>query len=461
LYQLDDRVAALAQTLCRRIGSPRFDLWFQGKTKFALHNDHLAVGVANLLLQDWLGKTFGAELQAAIAEVVGHPLSVRFVIDPELFQAARHREAQPCPAAAAPQTPAAKPSAVRKPQPRRWRQLEQFAVGMCNRVAHAAAVGLAEAPHEVPSPLVLHGPGGSGKTHLLEGICAGLARSQPDWRVVFVTAEEFTNRFVQAMHQHKLGAFRKQFRECDTLLVDDLHFLARKQATQEEFLHTLDALAADGRPVAVTCDCHPRLADTLLPELTDRLSGGAVWGLTTPDHATRRLILHVKAAKLGGIAEPVLAYIADHLTGNVRELEGAIHSVLHLARVTGRPLDVTLAREALGDLLRHSVRVFRLPDVEKAVCGVLSLANDALRSKKRGWMYSHPRMLAMFLARKYTASSHSEIGKHFGGRSHSTVVAAEKKVREWLAGNTTLTLGSKRPLPVKDLIERIERALMQ
>src|SRR5258708_12092159 len=232
------------------------------------------------------------------------------------------------------------------PQPRspvrtrRWRLLDEFVVGACNRIAHAAAVGLVESPQDVPCPVVLHGSVGTGKTHLLEGIHAGLARSEGGWGVSCVTGEEFTNRFVQAMHQGKLGSFRKQFRECDALLVDDLHFLARKQATQEEFLHTLDVLAAEGRPVVVTCDCHPRLADALLPEMTDRLAGGAVWGLTTPDRATHATILRAKAAALGGMPEPVVAFLADHLHGNVRELEGAVHSVLHLGRVTGKPLDV-------------------------------------------------------------------------------------------------------------------------
>src|SRR5205807_5698801 len=149
----------------------------------------------------------------------------------ELFQAGRQREAERAkPQAAKPQ--ATKPPAKRA-RPRRWRKLEDFVAGSCNRVAHAAALSLVEAPEDVPCPLVLHGPVGTGKTHLLEGIHAGLARSEPGWRVCFVTAEEFTNRFVQAMHHGKLGAFRKQFRDCDALLVDDLHFLARKQATQE------------------------------------------------------------------------------------------------------------------------------------------------------------------------------------------------------------------------------------
>jgi chromosomal replication initiator protein len=465
LNHTDDLVAVLAQRLCRRIGEPRYNLWFSGKTKLTCHDDHLAVGVPNLFLQDWLQKTFEADVRAATAEIVGRPLPVRFIIDPELFQAARQREAAQTPPISASSSPAKPHSATKDPRGparlRRWRSLDEFVVGPCNRVAHAAAVSLVESPQDVPCPLVLHGPVGIGKTHLLEGIHAGMSRAEPGRRIVFVTAEEFTNRFVQAMHLGKLGGFRKQFRECDALLVDDVHFLARKQATQEEFLHTLDALVGDGRPVAVTCNGHPRLAQALLPEMIDRLSGGAVWGLTTPDHETRRIILRARATRLGGLSEPVVAFLAEQLHGNVRELEGAIHSVLHLGRVTGRPVDVPLAREALADVLRHSVRLVRLPDVERAVCTVLQIGADVLRSRKRSWRFSHPRMLAMFLARKHTSASYSEIGNHFGNRSHSTVVAGEKQVRQWLADNASLSLEGSHPLPVRDLLERIERELGQ
>ncbi len=173
MYQLDDVAAALAQTLCQRIGEPRYKLWFAGKTKFTWHDDHLSVGVANLFLQDWLHKTFEADVRAAAVEVLDRPLPVRFVIDPELFQAARQRETT----VPAPPPAATQPQALKKARPRRWRKLDDFIVGSCNRVAHAAALGLVEAPDDVPYPLVLHGPVGTGKTHLLEGIHAGLARA--------------------------------------------------------------------------------------------------------------------------------------------------------------------------------------------------------------------------------------------------------------------------------------------
>jgi chromosomal replication initiator protein len=452
-------VGALAELLCQRIGESRFQLWFAGKTRIIVNEKQVTVGVANLFLQDWLHKTFVADVEAAAAELLGERTAVRFAIDAELFQSARVAQAE-----------AAKPKPVHAPdapanlhrppraQMRRWRQLSEFIVGSCNRVAHAAAVSVVEAPHDAPAPLLVHGPVGVGKTHLLEGICAGLTRRLPDWRINFVTAEDFTNRFVAAMHQHKLAAFRKQFRDCDALFVDDVGFLAKKQATQEEFLHTLDALVTNQRPVILTSDCHPRLADHFLAELTDRLAGGAVWSVATPERQTRFDILRAKAIRSGGLANEVIDFLAEHLRGNVRELEGAVHSVVHLARVTARPIDIELAREALSDLLRHSLRLVSLDDVERVICDVLGMSRDLLYSKKRQWIYTYPRMLAMYLARKHTRATYSEVGQHFGRRNHSTVVANEKKVRQWLADNITLQLG-KRLMPVREIVEQIERKL--
>jgi len=156
----------------------------------------------------------------------------------------------------------------------------------------------------------------------------------------------------------------------------------------------------------------------------------------------------------------VLRYLAGQLRGNVRELEGALHSLRHFGRVTGRAVDVNLAREALADLLRHAVRVVQLADVDAAVCKVLRLPAGALQSKQRTWAVSHPRMLAMYLARKHTSAAYSEIGQHFGGRNHSTAVAAEKKVRGWLQANGELTLG-ERTFRVREVVELVEREVLR
>lgn len=450
--------------MCQRIGEPRYDLWFRTKTKFDLEPGRLRVGVPNRFFQDWLQKTFAGDVAAAAADIVGEALEVNFIIDPGLFQAARQREAaETAPAAVGVDpTPLPRPPAQHEPpiRTRRWRKLSDFAEGSCNRVALAAARHVVEAPGQGPSPLVVHGPVGCGKSHLLEGICAGLRQVRSDWRIVFVTAEEFTHRFIQAMRLGKLGGFRRQFRDADSLLIDDVHFLAKKKATQEELLHTLDALERDGRPVVLTCDGHPRLAGELMPEMIDRLMGGAVWPLTHPDAETRLAILRTKCTGGDALTEPVLHLLSTELRGNVRELEGALHSVRHLARVTGRRADVALAREAIAEVIRHSVRLVQLVDIDRVVCSVLGLEAGSLQSAKRGWMFSHPRMLAVYLARKHTAATYTEIGHYFGKRNHSTAVAAEKKVRTWREDDFHLPLG-KRHLRVRDLLERIEQELMR
>jgi len=472
-------LAALGQAIAERIGEPRYRFWFAANTKFAWEDDRLVVGVPNHFFQEWLEKTFAEAVRAAAGAVLGRPMKVQFTIDPELFQAHRRAQAQvkaPAPpdglsrtdaegSAVASQVsaPAAGPAAAgpRAKRTRRWHRLSDFVVGPCNRMGQAAAVSTVEAPGEAANPLVLYGPVGTGKTHLLEGIYGGLRKTHPDWRVLFVTSEEFTNRFVQARRLGKFSSFRKHFRECDALLIDDLQFLAGKPATEEEFLHTFDALQVDGRLVVITADCHPKLAGDFSPLLADRLVGGAAWGLTPPDRETRLSILRHKAARGElPLPEPVLDFLADQLRGNVRELEGGIHSVRHYSQVTGRAIDLDLARQAVGDLVRHAAAVVRLPDVDQAVCRALRLDRGALQSTQRAWAVSHPRMIAIYLARKHTAAAYSEIGRHFGGRNHSTAVAAEKKVRQWLRDGTVVPLGNQ-SRPIRDLVELIERELLR
>jgi chromosomal replication initiator protein len=460
-----DVVAALERAIIQRIGEPRYNLWFVNHTQFRWSDDQLTVGVPNLFQQNYLESKFGADVARAAAEVLGHAVSVRFCIDGALFQAARREQETVRQAVAVeerkPEEKRTEPERTSK-RARRWHRLSDFVVGPCNRVAHASALSVVEGPGQGPNPLVLHGTVGTGKTHLLEGIYAGIRRTRPEWNVRFATAEEFTNGFLHAMHGGKLAAFRRRFRECDALLVDDLNFLAAKRATCEEFLHTFDALHAENRQVVVTCDCHPRLTDEFTAEMTDRLLGGAVWGLVPPDTETRLAILRARAIRLGEPAAPdsVLHYLAEKLRGNVRELDGALHTLRHYTVVTGKPMDRALADEVLADLLRHAVRVVLLADIDCALCRVLKLESGVLQAKQRVWAVSHPRMLAMYLARKHTAASFGEIGLHFGGRNHSTAVAAEKKVRTWLRDDGVLCLG-ERTIKVREVVELVERELVR
>lgn len=505
----------LADAVAARVGVARYGLWFAGHARFVPLGTDVVIAVRTQHTQDWLEHTFGPAVKEAVVEVCGHGTAIKWVVDEELFaeppvgqqslvnshrlaapvQQTESRDEAPPQAVVADRSPSRESAPVRKAAPkpqtdlfgdpvpapapkpkradpalgqspasmrtvRKWKFLNDFVVGSCNRVAHASALSIVEEPGQGGNPLVIHGPVGTGKTHLLEGIFAGLKR-QSDQRPVYVTAEEFTTKFVAASQHGKMAGFRRQFRECSTLLLDDLHFLATKKATQAEFLHTFDALVSDGRQVVVTADCHPRLADELMPELVDRLLGGAVWGLLPPDPETRLAILRKKSTGANPvIPDGVLKSLAHSLRGNVRELEGAVNSVRHYAKVTGKPVDAGVVREALGDLLRHAVRVVSVADVDAAVCSVLRLGSGTLQSKSRAWAVTHPRMVAIYLCRKHTAATYGEISKHFGAKTHSTAVASEKKVRGWLEKDQSVAIGD-RDWKAKELIDRVERELQR
>jgi chromosomal replication initiator protein len=476
-----DSSEPLPAAVAALVGQARFNLWFQGHARFVSLGTEVIVVARNESGRDWLEHTFGEAVRTAAADVCGSPVPVRWVVDPAAFSPStrgteapsesREPEAknlfgEPVPPAK-PKAKKADPDAEAFARPpasqktgRTWKKLPDFVVGSCNRVAYASAAAVVEDPGQGANPLVLHGPVGTGKTHLLEGIYCGLKR-RFDTKPVFTTAEEFTTRFVQASRLGKMSAFRRHYRECSALLLDNLNFLATKRATQEEFLHTFDSLVADGRQVVVTTDCHPRLADELMPELADRLLGGAVWSLLPPDAETRLEILRKKASGRGPtIPDDVLQAVASVLRGNVRELEGAVNGIRHYSKVAGRPVDHALVREALGDLLRHAVRVVTLPDVDGAVCSVLRLSNGTLQSKARSWAVCHPRMLAVFLSRKHTAATYGEISKHFGAKTHSTAVAAEKKVRHWIDRDERVLIGD-RDWGALELVDRIERELQR
>lgn len=483
----DDPVVRIVTLLAERIGPSRYQLWFPNNSQLVYTGREIVFVARNSQFLEWAIEKFAPIIREAAQSVLGE-VPVNFVVDVESFAessvvSATEPRADQASRAVPPEAPAKQlnlfgeaaaplpPKQNRKlaneeleraaRHARRWKTFAEFAVGPSNRVAHAAAVAVSEEPGLGPNPLVLHGPVGTGKTHLLEAIHAALRKQALSARPVFVTAEEFTHRYVQGTRFNKMASFRRHFRECSALLLDDLHFLANKRGSLDEFLYTLDALVTDGRQVVLTMDCHPRLAEEFPPELIDRLLGGAAWGLLPPDDETRLDILRRKAhGAHPPINDDVLKYLARSLKGNVRELEGAVNGIRHFAKVSGQPVTASSVREALGDLMRHTVRAITLADVDAAVCTVLGLASGTLQMKSRSWRVSHPRMVAIYLARKFATVTYGEVAKYFGVRQHSTAIAAERQVRAWIEANDVIPLGDRR-WTARDLIDRIERELQK
>jgi chromosomal replication initiator protein len=483
--------AALRAAVAERVGRGRYDLWLGEGTGLGIEGDALRVDVPTGFFRDWIQAHFSGGLLEAAEALAGRPLRLEFLVrsevEPPLGDVVRGPGPGPAPVEApralppaAEPEPEAAPARPAVPRPpvfprarpasrtraesaapaaRTGRRLDDFVTGPGSRLAHAAAVEMAASRGAAFNPLVIHGGIGLGKSHLLEGVAAALRGARPGANVVHATAEAFTNAFLEAMRQGALGAFRARYRQADALVLDDVHFLAAKRATQDEFLHTFNALAQAGRPIVLAADQHPRLIPRLTDELATRFLGGMVVKLEAPDPATRRAILQAKAAARGvRLPEVVAAFIADHLRGSVRELEGALNGVLATAALTGRRLDLELARAALRDTIRHAAQAVGLRDVERAVCRLFQVEPEALRSDSRARTAAQPRMLAMYLARKHTGAAYSEIGRYFGGRNHSTVIAAEKKVAGWLSeasGRATLP-GFE---TIADVVASLEHAL--
>ncbi len=453
----------LRAAVAERVGESRFGLWFGEGVSLGVAGDALEVGVPNAFFRDWIEGHFSRSLVDAAQDVTGRQLRLAFRLDgeapPKLGQVVdpgprtgdrsttapapsptsdrprARSSAAPAPASPLPSGPT--PNAGGRPA----RRLDDFVTGPCNRLAFAAAQEMAANPGSGFNPLVIQGGVGLGKTHLLEGIGAALRAARPGLKVIQTTAEGFTNAFLEAMRAGSLNAFRARYRGAGALIVDDVHFLTAKRATQDEFLHTFNALVAEGVPIVLATDQHPRQILKLTDELVTRFLGGMVVRLDAPDPATRKEILRSKARARGvDVPESVLAYVADHLRASVRELEGALHSLIAHATLTGKRLDLALAKSALRDTIRHTARAVGLKDVERAVCSLFAVTADELGRAGRARAIAYPRMMAMYLARKHVGASYSEIGRFFGGRNHSTVISAEKKVKGWLAAETRMAL---------------------
>lgn len=307
---------------------------------------------------------------------------------------------------------------------------DSFIVGPDNRLAHAAAIAVSRMPGKAYNPLFLHGGVGLGKTHLLSAICRATIEAKPETRIAYLSCEDFTTEFLRAVQEGRMHSFRHKFRNVDILVVDDIHDLARREQTQEEFFHTFNALFQHGRQIVLSSDAPPNEIPALEERLSSRFNCGLVARIDRPGFETRVEIVRSKA-RMRGIHMPdeVSTYIAGRFDTNIRELEGAIIRVQGLAALDEVPITLTLARLALGD--QEESAQSTQPNVQQiieAVARYYDLKLPDLLSRRKHKSIALPRQIGMYLARRHTRYSLEEIGGYFGGRDHTTVMHAVKQI---------------------------------
>ncbi|MCA9039883.1 MAG: chromosomal replication initiator protein DnaA [Planctomycetaceae bacterium] len=468
------------------IGLKNYESWFQNKVSLKTDQDELSIGVGSPFLLNWIQRQFRSALTKLAKNFLGASVRVNFHVDATLLEQTRAEvqktvvQKQAPAAVAMPSavanalsssTPSEKiTSPARKAVPqtgqarrtgRKFASLNDFICGKSNELAYTASMQVCHFPGERFNPLYLHGNVGLGKTHLLEGIYKAVRQAHPNLNVMLINAESFANYFTLALRDRTLPSFRHKFRNVDVLLVDDIDFLEDKKVIQEEFLHTFRQLDSKGCQIVLTSDRHPRLLTKTSSELTTRFLSGLVCKIEAPEKTTREQILQHKALAMDSpLSSSVLKFVASRFQQNVRELEGALNCLeTHRLLEPNQTLSVNSARKILADLERDCVRIVRMADIDSIVAEFFGITPDEIKSSSRSRKYSLPRMIAIYLSRKLTEAAYKDIGQHFGGRNHSTIMSAEKKVRKSLDQGDVFKL-ALREWPARELVDTLERRLL-
>ena len=328
---------------------------------------------------------------------------------------------------------------------------QTFVVGDSNQFASAATEAVANQPGHAYNPLFVYGDTGLGKTHLLHGVANHVRSRQPGTRIVYISAEEFTNQVIKGISTQKMDVFRQRYRDgCDLLLMDDVHVLAGKERTQEEFFYTFNSLHASQKQIILTSDRFPQEIPGLEERLRSRFHWGLIADIKPPQFETRVAILRRKAQSHGlDLPDDVAFFLAENIRSNVRELEGGLVRLGAYASLTGRRIDLELARESLKTILHNRAKALTIDSIQKLVAEHFDVKVADLRGQSRRQKYARPRRIAMYLCRKHTQASFPQIGEGFGGKDHSTVITACKKVKQAITAD----------LAARSEIETLERKL--
>ena len=438
-----------------QLSKPSFEAFLKAMRPLALEQDVFVFSVPSMFAKEWLEGRYRGLIAETLREVLTRGVDVRFVVTDAEANGHATRISARTPSIS--RSDAAGPGVAADTRHALTGKytFDTFVVGAGNRFAHAAAQAVAEAPARNYNPLFIYGGVGLGKTHLLQAIGHHVMSHSPSARVMYVSSERFTNDLINAIRDDKMVEFRHRYRNVDVLAIDDIQFLAGKERTQEEFFHTFNTLHESSRQLIISSDRAPREIPTLEDRLRSRFEWGLIADIQAPDYETRVAILRKKAEKDRIIVpDEVAQYIAQRISTNIRELEGALSRLRAHAEMTRTLISVDLAAEVLKELLPQArVRPVTIPAIQRAVAEFFGIRIEEMKAKRRTKGVAFPRQVAMYLCRELTDASLPRIGEEFGGRDHTTVMHACDRVKRALADDPHLNAG------VESLVEsfRIER----
>ena len=405
-----------------------FGTWFADARGVELTDGTFTLAVPNDFTREWIEGHFLGLIRAAVKDATGHERHVQLTVRddraptpaPQLDGTPRERPLRPAP----------EPAAAGGTMTLKY-TFDLFVIGSSNRFAHAAALAVAEAPAQAYNPLFIYGSTGLGKTHLLQAVGQYVGEHGSGLTARYVTSETFMNDFINSLRDKRIEGFKQRYRTYDVLLVDDVQFLEGKDRMQEEFFHTFNTLYEAGKQIVLSSDRPPKEIATLEERLRSRFEWGLITDIQPPDLETRIAILRkkVKTDRIDVPDPDVLTYVAERVTTNIRELEGALTRVVAFSSLTGRPMTVELAEDVLKDVFPQGQAVeISIRRIQETVSERFGMSVNELCSAKRSQSIAYPRQVAMYLSRALTDSSLPKIGKEFGGRDHTTVMHANAKI---------------------------------
>ncbi len=435
--------------LQQKINGQSFNTWLRPTQQLSFADGMLQVEVPSLLFVEWINKNYLPMIQKSAKELDCSDLEVRFMSRPSTSTSAAHARdtgpgRQQAPEMARPAPPQAmggngrngtvrmsgQPSGI---GPTTWLNprytFDSFVVSSSNQLAHAASMRVADQPSGAYNPLFIYGGVGLGKTHLMHAIGSHVSRTMPGLRHLYISTESFMNDLINSIRFEKTIDFKERYRNVDLLLIDDIQFLAGKERTQEEFFHTFNALYESQKQIVLTSDCQPRDIPTLEERLRSRFEWGLIADIQPPDLETKVAILRKKAeAENVHLDEDVALFISSRIRSNIRELEGSLIRLIAFASLTGRKIDLDMAKETLKDLMDDRGRSITIEAIQKYVANYYRMKVTELKSRNNAKHISFPRQVAMYLCKKLTDKSLPGIGSHFGNKHHSTVIHALRKI---------------------------------